>query len=614
MLLLLLGVCIVMTVVLNLYNLPNIDEPRKKDIGGGPFRQGLGGVPVEKVKKWAELRKMAKFARNRTKERSQNDGPLQTVRKSPRQGPRQAAGGDIIDRVIQSSNGPPSRTAAGKEGAAPTDDDHKLAGLNCDRFGGPSEEIAAEMVYWRDIPSDASFVSPYASYGPVKKYLTFEPDEGGWNNIRMSMETATALAHAMGRILVLPPQQGIYLLNKDKGQNNRFTFKNFFHFDTIARENLGVEVISMEEFLDREVVTGNIQDQFGNPAFPPGNRTQWEGLLRQSPDFYLWLRNVTMAPKWDFSHCVAAFASEPGPKAASQMRSLAKTIDASQNFISTYINNPTPVNATPQERLREMLGTRKNLCIYGDRFQQAKVMHFMGDNDSGARLLVHFYAYLFFEDWKHDLWTKRYVRDHLRYIDEIQCAAATIVNAVRQKAKEHGNIDGDYDSFHIRRGDFQYHQTRIEAIEIYENIKDVLVENSTVFIATDEMDRDFFKPLMEHYKVYFLSDFLGLVPNLNKNYFGMLDQRIASRGRTFVGAYFSTFTGYINRMRGYHSQKAKLPGYETGRLRSYYYVEKEHKEEMTNYHPLKPPLWSREFPVGWRDIDHDVDSAQILSR
>ena len=33
------------------------------------------------------------------------------------------------------------------------------------------------------------------------QYLTFEPDEGGWNNIRMAMETAVTMALAMGRIL-----------------------------------------------------------------------------------------------------------------------------------------------------------------------------------------------------------------------------------------------------------------------------------------------------------------------------------------------------------------------------------------------------------------------------
>lgn len=61
---------------------------------------------------------------------------------------------------------------------------HEVAGLNCDRYNGPSEEIAAEMVYWRDIPKDAEFISPFADHGGGPKYLTFEPDEGGWNNIR----------------------------------------------------------------------------------------------------------------------------------------------------------------------------------------------------------------------------------------------------------------------------------------------------------------------------------------------------------------------------------------------------------------------------------------------
>ena len=54
---------------------------------------------------------------------------------------------------------------------------HKVAGLNCDRFGGPSEEVAAEMVYWSDIPQDATFVSPLAKHGANPKYLTFEPGE-----------------------------------------------------------------------------------------------------------------------------------------------------------------------------------------------------------------------------------------------------------------------------------------------------------------------------------------------------------------------------------------------------------------------------------------------------
>ena len=56
---------------------------------------------------------------------------------------------------------------------------HHLAGLQCDRFGGPSPEAAQEMVYWEDIPSDNKYVSPFKQT-EFKQYLSFEPDDGGW--------------------------------------------------------------------------------------------------------------------------------------------------------------------------------------------------------------------------------------------------------------------------------------------------------------------------------------------------------------------------------------------------------------------------------------------------
>jgi hypothetical protein len=76
---------------------------------------------------------------------------------------------------------------------------HRVAGLSCKLHGGPSDEHAAEMIYWRDIPADATFTTPFQNTGPSPKYLTFEPDEGGFNNVRMATETAIALAISMGR-------------------------------------------------------------------------------------------------------------------------------------------------------------------------------------------------------------------------------------------------------------------------------------------------------------------------------------------------------------------------------------------------------------------------------
>jgi hypothetical protein len=84
----------------------------------------------------------------------------------------------------------------------------------------------------------------------------------------------------------------------------------------------------------------------------------------------------------------------------------------------------------------------------------------------------------------------------------------------------------------------------------------------------------------------------------------VLDIATENASRTALTLVF--LVGYINRLRGYHSQKAKLTGWEKGQLNSYYYVPMKFKNEMRSYMSIKGPIWGREFPVGWRDIDHDL--------
>ena len=485
---------------------------------------------------------------------------------------------------------------------------HKIAGLDCAVYGGP--EDPQEMVYWEDIPSDASHVSPLKAAGPEIKYLTFEPDLGGWNNIRMSMETAVTLAHAMGRTLVLPPRQGMYLLEDGEGnQKRRFSFSDFFHFDSVAIEHAGVEVISMEEFLEREVMTGNMKENVnGSTTFPPlNNRTKWDDApMHEIEMLNKWMRTFTRIPLWNTDECMVGIPSRPGPAGPGRLNQISQEMHGRtyEDRRKKYVGKPVAFNAPPADRLDELLVNRQKLCVYDEDHQNAEVIHMVGESD--LRLLIHFYAFLFFEDWRHDLWTKRFVRDHIRYSDEIQCPAARVVKAMRQKAIDHGNVDGIFDTMHIRRGDFQYKDTRIEADAIYDNMKELIPEGTTVFIATDERNKDFFKIFHEHFHVFFLDDFKHELVGVNTNFYGMIDQRVASRGRSFIGCYYSTFTGYINRMRGYHSQKVKAEGWERGVINSWYYIPIEYKEAVRDYWPLSPPLWAREFPSAWRDLDHGI--------
>jgi len=323
-------------------------------------------------------------------------------------------------------------------------------------------------------------------------------------------------------------------------------------------------------------------------------------------------RDVTLTPVWKPDKCMATFPASTESGESDGLNSILETImkDQGSKKAPVFLEKPTPVDASPIDRMKEMRSNRKELCIYDEEMQNAPVLHFMCYHKMRVRLLVHFYAFLFFEDWKQQLWTNRFVRDHLRYIDELQCVAARVVEAIREESKKNGNPEGIFDTFHVRRGDFQYKATRVEADVLYKNTAHLIPENATLYIATDERSKKFFDPIKQHYQVYFLDDFKHLFKDLNTNYYGMLDQLIASKGRTFVGTYHSTFTGYINRMRGYHAQKYKLQGYEMGTIESYYFVPTDKRDIMLKYSPLKLPFYSREFPVSWRDIDKGIDSLQ----
>jgi GDP-fucose protein O-fucosyltransferase len=85
-------------------------------------------------------------------------------------------------------------------------------------------------------------------------------DDLGWNNIRMAMETVLGLAIAMGRTLVLPPDQRMYLLGKGRGnQKTDFGFADFFDFKHMDAENAGTSMT--------HALLSNRTFRLGNGAF-----------------------------------------------------------------------------------------------------------------------------------------------------------------------------------------------------------------------------------------------------------------------------------------------------------------------------------------------------------
>ena len=336
---------------------------------------------------------------------------------------------------------------------------HKLAGLSCLQYTGDRQYNASEMIYWEDIPNDSMYQSPFQSLNRVQ-YMTFEVDNSGFNNVRMGLETVVALAVATGRTLVLPAAEELRHLRAHSGhdgekQRTSFSFQDFFHMDSMAQEHTGFNIITMEEFLIREGITGNLKDDEGLVIYPPHRRTNWDGADHDTLQFELehYLRTVGTISEWDPEACLIAFPKSRESRNIERLETMASSIvnDGDPARHEPYIGHPVRVDASTKDRLKEGWADREGLCFYDERLQEVPLLHFTGgpnsefptisdkfkeffgfkiprpndkNMDMGKRILVHFYAFLFFEDWRQDLWMKRFIRDHMRYSDSIQCAAA----------------------------------------------------------------------------------------------------------------------------------------------------------------------------------------------
>ena len=115
-----------------------------------------------------------------------------------------------------------------------------------------------QLAYWNNPQGDldVSFRSPFAGDSNEKRYVSFEPDRGGWNNIRMSLEIVIVFAAATGRTLILPPNTPFYLLKKGKKNTQHHGFADFIDLKNEALLNK-VPMITMKEFLEKEGTTAN---------------------------------------------------------------------------------------------------------------------------------------------------------------------------------------------------------------------------------------------------------------------------------------------------------------------------------------------------------------------
>lgn len=119
--------------------------------------------------------------------------------------------------------------------------------------------IVPEMLYWRQTPQQGREAFPGFEKLQPGKYLTFETDEGGFNNIRLAFQYFVRTAALSGRTLVLPVDCGWYLLD----WSSTFTYKTVSTYDMfwdIEDLRRAVPVMDFDEFVTKET------ERLGIPA------------------------------------------------------------------------------------------------------------------------------------------------------------------------------------------------------------------------------------------------------------------------------------------------------------------------------------------------------------
>jgi len=361
--------------------------------------------------------------------------------------------------------------------------------------------VLAKLKYWK---KDKPVLEP------TDRFLFFDTDCGGFNNIRIAFELYIVVAWLTNRTLVLPPRRGWYLLDfgpqtrmKVQDQSGTSEYSDYFDITDMRR---GVPVMTMKDFMDKHGKEFELDPHFADEV---GGRTGNRNWINWKNKHW-----SDVSPAWDpYEHSI-----------------FWPTIDSVKDID------------------RKRLDNRKKIEI-SKELMDSKVMNFASCKGKGYRYLGQIANWVQYADRGKQLEQFRLVRDSMHYVERVFEIAAKVIAFL-------GLFE--YSSFHIRRNELQYKENFIPAAKSFENTNVLLNDNEKLYIATDETSPTFFDFIEKKHPVYRWQDFFeergGYVlkdVDIPRKLIGCIEQVICAGGRHFFGTKASTFSAYIFRLRGF---------------------------------------------------------------
>jgi hypothetical protein len=382
--------------------------------------------------------------------------------------------------------------------------------------------VLAKMKYWKDstkLLTKEAFYKAFPQHDD--KYLSIEMDTGGFNNIRLGLEAMVVYAAVTGRILVFPPATSWYLINNgpivsgtQKGENAKKKKKasNFIDFFDLKDMCNLIRCMSAEEFVAKEKGNGFDVDPKQYQAYIGGMRK---------------------AAYWGWSSPIETVVYIPSKKAFDASGEAAKLGG-------------------------EFIGNRQAIDVSESRWTTPKVLHFPSDNmlrapwadkEHNYRFLGQIAAIAAFAEPEPRKVLFELVRDRIHYLPKTFEVAAKVV--------AHLGMFG-YSSLHIRRNELQFKDVFISMEKLRENVEGLFMPGEIIYVATDQTGEHFLDALRKTHTVYTWSDWFAprgdnllADEDIPGGIVGQIEQVICAGGRSFAGTDFSTFSGFIPRLRAY---------------------------------------------------------------